>query len=116
MEGREVRGRKAESEETSFNFSLHQFAAAAAQDRSPSIRSFAPSFSGLKIASTHTPRQLDPSRSAAAATAAAAVVNLGKAHITKLELDGATDEREGRAGGVETGCEDEKKTTGEEAG
>ena len=75
-------------EETCYNFSLHQSAAA----QSPSIRSrsFAASFGGLKIA---------PSQTTRTDSIVTATVTSGKAHITRLE--GV------RGRGVETDREEE---------
>lgn len=84
------RSREGGREETCYNFSLHQSAAA----QSPSIRSrsFAASFGGLKIA---------PSQTTRTDSIVTATVTSGKAHITRLE--GV------RGRGVETDCEEERR-------
>ena len=84
------RSREGGREETCYNFSLHQSAAA----QSPSIRSrsFAASFGGLKIA---------PSQTTRTDSIVTSTVTSGKAHITRLE--GV------RGRGVETDCEEEGK-------
>ena len=84
------RSREGGREETCYNFSLHQPAAAPTQSPSIRSRSFAASFGGLKIA---------PSQTTRTDSIVTATVTSGKAHITRLE--GV------RGRGVETDCEEE---------